>query len=125
MKISDQPFAVKVDLPCKLFCDSDARAELAGVVTNIDTSSLLLQLATIPKRLDIGDRARLEVALPTGPQQKNGSKYLSLRARLVAIEARPDGSHRLQFKLWRAKFADRLRPKADKVANGGGLGWRI
>jgi hypothetical protein len=124
MKISDQPFAAKVELPCKLFCESGSRAELSGIVTNIDTGSLLLQLQASPNCMDLGDRARLEVTLPLG-SGRNIPKYLSLRARLIAIEERPNGMHRLRFKLWKFKFADRIERKANKAANASGLGWRM
>src|SRR5690242_12127974 len=99
MNISDESFLAKVELPCKLFSESGSGAELSGIVTNIDTGSLLLQLESHPNCIDLGDRARLEVTLPSGSGQS--PKYLSLRARLIAIEQRPDGLHRLRFKLWK------------------------
>jgi hypothetical protein len=113
MKINDQVFSAEVELPCRLFHESGP--EISGIVTSIDTGSLVLELPAVPKDLGIEDRVRLEMALPVGPGQV-GSKYLNVRGRLVNVEMSRRGSWQLRFKLWKTRFSDRTVTKPPKSA---------
>jgi hypothetical protein len=122
MKISDQLFSAEVELPCRLF--SESGTELSGIVTSIDTGSLVLELQAAPKDLGVEDRVRLEMALPVGPRQI-GSKYLNVRARLVNMEKNGRGLWSLRFKLWKTRFSDRMERKPVKAVKAQPSGVRM
>ena len=121
MKISDQLFSAEVELPCRLFYESGP--ELSGTVTSIDTGNLVLELPAAPKDLGLEDRVRLEVALPRDPRRL-GSKFLNVRARLINMEE-TGGFWKLRFKLWKARFSDRMDPKPVKAAKAHSPGVRM
>ena len=120
--ISDQVFSAEVELPCRLFHESGT--EISGIVTSIDTGSLVLELPLFPTDLGIEDRVHLEMALPVGPGQV-GSKYLNVRGRLVNMEKNVRGCWRLRFKLWKTRFSDRMQTKPPKSARPHGSGERM
>lgn len=109
MKIEDQVFSAKVDLPCKIFCGPDSALELSGTATSIETGRLQLDVGTLLENVwhpVVGDSVKLELSLPMDREPAN-TKYLSLRARVAAVEPMPDGSHRLELLFRRPVFRDR------------------
>ena len=69
MRIDEQDFSAKVELPCKIFCGPDSMLEFSGVAVNINTGSLLLQIEPHngPWQPVLGERVRLELSLPVSP----------------------------------------------------------
>jgi hypothetical protein len=108
MKIEDQVFSAKVDLPCKIFCGPDSALELSGTATSIETGRLQLDVGTLYNmwRPVVGDSVKLELSLPMEVEPAK-AKYLSVRARIASVEPRPDGSQRLELLFRRPVFRDR------------------
>ena len=108
MRIEDQVFSAKVDLPCKIFCGPDSTLEFLGTATSIETGRLLLDVGTLSDVWHpvVGDLVKLELSLPMELEPAK-NKYLSARARVASVEPMPDGSQRLELVFRRPVFRDR------------------
>lgn len=117
MRIEDQVFSAKVDLPCKIFCGPGSALELSGTATSIETGRLQLDLGTLLHNVwqpVVGDSVKLELSLPMDLEPAK-TKYLSLRARVASVEPMPDGSQRLELLFRRPVFRDRAETNAGEA----------
>ena len=121
MRIDEQDFSAKVELPCKIFCGPDSMLEFSGVAVNIDTGSLMLQLGTHngPWHPVVGERVRLELSLPVNFELAK-AKSLSVRARVANVTDMPDGSQRLELHFRKPSFKDSGTTEAPVKTAGGG-----
>ena len=121
MRIDEQDFSAKVELPCKIFCGPDSMLEFSGVAVNIDTGSLMLQLGVHngPWHPVVGERVRLELSLPVNFELAK-AKSLSVRARVANVTDLPDGSQRLELHFRKPSFKDSGKTEAPAKAAGGG-----
>lgn len=117
MRIEEQVFSAKVDLPCKIFCGPGSTLELAGTATNIETGRLYLDVGALyaPWQPVVGDFVRLELSLPMDYEAAK-AKYLSVRARVASVEPMADGSQRLEVLFRRPVFRDRAEVDAAREA---------
>lgn len=124
MRIDEQDFSAKVELPCKIFCGPDSMLEFSGVAVNIDTGSLMLQLGTQdgPWHPVVGERVRLELSLPVNFELAK-AKSLSVRARVANVTDLPDGSQRLELHFRKPSFKD--SGKIEVPAKAAGSGWEM
>ena len=124
MRIDGQDFSAKVELPCKIFCGPDSMLEFMGVAVNIDTGSLLLQIASHngPWQPVVGERVRLELSLPVNLELAK-AKSLSVRARVANVMDMPDGSQRLELHFRKPSFKDSV--KIEAPAKSASSGWEM
>lgn len=124
MRIDEQDFSAKVELPCKIFCGPDSMLEFSGVAVNINTGSLLLQLGTHngPWQPVVGERVRLELSLPVNFELAK-AKSLNVRARVANVMDMPDGSQRLELRFRKPSFKD--SGKIEEPIKAAGNGWEM
>jgi hypothetical protein len=124
MRIDEQDFSAKVELPCKIFCGPDSMMEFAGVAVNIDPGSVLLQLGAHngPWQPVVGEKVRLELSLPVNLELAK-AKSLSVRARVANVTDMPDGSQRLELRFRKPSFKD--SGKREIPAKTAGSGWEM
>jgi len=124
MRIDEQDFSAKVELPCKIFCGPDSMLEFTGVAVNINTGSLLLQIEAHngPWHPVVGEKVRLELSLPVNFELAK-AKSLSFRARVANVTDMQDGTQRLELHFRKPSFKDHgtINPPA-KIA---GSGWEM
>jgi len=124
MRIDEQDFSAKVELPCKIFCGPDSMLEFTGVAVNINTGSLLLQIEAHngPWHPVVGEKVRLELSLPVNFKLAK-AKSLSFRARVANVTDMQDGTQRLELHFRKPSFKDNgtINPPA-KIA---GSGWEM
>jgi hypothetical protein len=106
MRIDEQDFSAKVELPCKIFCGPDSMMEFAGVAVNIDPGSVLLQLGAHngPWQPVVGEKVRLE---------------------LSNVTDMPDGSQRLELRFRKPSFKDSGKNGLAQPAKARGGGWEM
>jgi len=126
MRIDEQDFSAKVELPCKIFCGPDSMMEFAGVAVNIDPGSVLLQLGTHngPWQPVVGEKVRLELSLPVNLELAK-AKSLSVRARVANVTDMPDGSQRLELRFRKPSFKDSGKNGLERPAKARGSGWEM
>jgi hypothetical protein len=126
MRIEEQVFSAKVDLPCRVFCGPNATLELAGTATNIETGRLSLDIGVLdpPWQAVVGEFVRLELSLPV-EQEPAKEKYLSVRARVATVETMEDGSQRLEVLFRRPIFRDRAESDAPREAKAAVNQWQM
>jgi hypothetical protein len=124
MRIDEQDFSAKVELPCKIFCGPDSMLEFSGVAVNIDTGSLLLQMGAHngPWQPVVGEKVRLELSLPVNLELAK-AKSLSVRARVTNVMEMPDGSQRLELHFRKPSFKD--SGKIQAPAKSASSGWEM
>ena len=124
MRIDEQDFSAKVELPCKIFCGPDSMLEFSGVAVNINTGSLLLQLGTHngPWQPVVGEKVRLELSLPVNLELAK-AKSLNVRARVANVMDMPDGSQRLELRFRKPSFKD--SGKIEEPIKAAGNGWEM
>jgi len=124
MRIDEQDFSAKVELPCKIFCGPDSMLEFSGVAVNIDTGSLLLQVGAHngPWQPVVGEKVRLELSLPVNLELAK-AKSLSVRARVTNVMDMPDGSQRLELHFRKPSFKD--SGKIAAPAKSATSGWEM
>ena len=124
MRIDEQDFSAKVELPCKIFCGPDSMLEFSGVAVNINTGSLLLQLEMHngPWQPVVGERVRLELSLPVNFELAK-AKSLNVRARVANVMDMPDGSQRLELRFRKPSFKD--SGKIEEPIKAAGNGWEM
>jgi hypothetical protein len=124
MRIEEQDFSAKVELPCKIFCGPDSMLEFSGVAVNINTGSLLLQLGLHngPWQPVVGEKVRLELSLPVNVELAK-AKSLSVRARVANVTDMPDGSQRLELRFRKPSFKD--SGKIEEPIKAAGNGWEM
>ena len=124
MRIDEQDFSAKVELPCKIFCGPDSMLEFSGIAVNINTGSLLLQLGALdgPWQPVVGERVRLELSLPVNFELAR-AKSLSVRARVANVTDMPDGTQRLELHFRKPSFKD--SGKVEAPAKTAGNGWEM
>ncbi len=124
MRIDEQDFSAKVELPCKIFCGPDSMLEFSGIAVNINTGSLLLQLEMHngPWQPVVGERVRLELSLPVNFEMAK-AKSLNVRARVANVMDMPDGSQRLELRFRKPSFKD--SGKIEEPIKAAGNGWEM
>jgi hypothetical protein len=124
MRIDEQDFSAKVELPCKIFCGPDSMLEFSGVAVNINTGSLLLQLEMHngPWQPVVGEKVRLELSLPVNFELAK-AKSLNVRARVANVMDMPDGSQRLELRFRKPSFKD--SGKMEEPSKAAGNGWEM
>jgi hypothetical protein len=124
MRIDEQDFSAKVELPCKIFCGPDSMLEFSGVAVNINTGSLLLQLEMHngPWQPVVGEKVRLELSLPVNFELAK-AKSLNVRARVANVMDMPDGSQRLELRFRKPSFKD--SGKMEEPIKAAGNGWEM
>jgi len=124
MRIDEQDFSAKVELPCKIFCGPDSMLEFSGIAVNINTGSLLLQLEMHngPWQPVVGERVRLELSLPVNVELAK-AKSLNVRARVANVMDMPDGSQRLELRFRKPSFKD--SGKIEEPIKAAGNGWEM
>ena len=124
MRIDEQDFSAKVELPCKIFCGPDSMLEFSGIAVNINTGSLLLQLGALdgPWQPVVGERVRLELSLPVNFELAR-AKSLSVRARVANVTDMPDGTQRLELHFRKPSFKD--SGKIEVPGKVAGSGWEM
>jgi len=124
MRIDEQDFSAKVELPCKIFCGPDSMLEFSGIAVNINTGSLLLQLETHngPWQPVVGEKVRLELSLPVNFELAK-AKSLNVRARVANVMDMPDGSQRLELRFRKPSFKD--SGKIEEPIKAAGNGWEM
>jgi hypothetical protein len=126
MRIDEQDFSAKVELPCKIFCGPDSMLEFSGVAVNIDPGSVLLQLGADngPWQPVVGEKVRLELSLPVNLELAK-AKSLSVRARVANVTDMPDGSQRLELRFRKPSFKDSGKNGLAQPAKARGGGWEM
>ena len=126
MRIEEQVFSAKIDLPCKIFCGPGSTLELAGTATNIETGRLYLDVGVLdpPWQAVVGEFLRLELSLPVD-QEPAKEKYLSVRARVASVETMEDGSQRLELLFRRPIFRDRAESDTPREAKAAVSQWQM
>ena len=124
MRIEEQDFSAKVELPCKIFCGPDSMLEFSGVAVNIDPGSLLLHLGPHngPWQPVVGEKVRLELSLPVNFELAK-AKSLNVRARVANVMDMPDGSQRLELRFRKPSFRD--SGKIEEPIKAAGNGWEM
>jgi hypothetical protein len=124
MRIDEQDFSAKVELPCKIFCGPDSMLEFTGIAVNINTGSVLLQLGghNGPWQPVVGEKVRLELSLPINFELAK-AKSLNVRARVANVTEMPDGSQRLELRFRKPSFKD--SGKVESPAKRAGNGWEM
>jgi hypothetical protein len=124
MRIDEQDFSAKVELPCKIFCGPDSMLEFSGVAVNINTGSVLLQLEmhSGPWQPVVGEKVRLELSLPVNFELAK-AKSLNVRARVANVMDMPDGSQRLELRFRKPSFKD--SGKIEEPIKAAGNGWEM
>ena len=124
MRIDEQDFSAKVELPCKIFCGPDSMLEFSGIAVNINTGSLLLQLEMRngPWQPVVGEKVRLELSLPVNFELAK-AKSLNVRARVANVMDMPDGSQRLELRFRKPSFKD--SGKIEDPIKAAGNGWEM
>ena len=124
MRIDEQDFSAKVELPCKIFCGPDSMLEFSGIAVNINTGSLLLQLEMHngPWQPVVGEKVRLELSLPVNFEMAK-AKSLNVRARVANVMDMPDGSQRLELRFRKPSFKD--IGKIEEPSKAAGNGWEM
>ena len=124
MRIDEQDFSAKVELPCKIFCGPDSMLEFSGIAVNINTGSLLLQLEMHngPWQPVVGEKVRLELSLPVNFELAK-AKSLNVRARVANVMDMPDGSQRLELRFRKPSFKD--IGKIEEPIKAAGNGWEM
>ena len=124
MRIDEQDFSAKVELPCKIFCGPDSMLEFSGIAVNINTGSVLLQLEMHngPWQPVVGEKVRLELSLPVNFELAK-AKSLNVRARVANVMDMPDGSQRLELRFRKPSFKD--SGKIEEPIKAAGNGWEM
>ena len=124
MRIDEQDFSAKVELPCKIFCGPDSMLEFSGIAVNINTGSVLLQLEVHnrPWQPVVGEKVRLELSLPVNLELAK-AKSLNVRARVANVMDMPDGSQRLELRFRKPSFKD--SGKIEEPSKAAGNGWEM
>jgi hypothetical protein len=124
MRIDEQDFSAKVELPCKIFCGPDSMLEFSGIAVNINIGSVLLQLQAHngPWRPVVGERVRLELSLPVNFELAK-AKSLNVRARVANVTGMPDGGQQLELRFRKPSFKD--SGKIESPAKSAGNGWEM
>ena len=124
MRIDEQDFSAKVELPCKIFCGPDSMLEFSGIAVNINTGSVLLQLERHngPWQPVVGEKVRLELSLPVNFELAK-AKSLSVRARVANVMDMPDGSQRLELRFRKPSFKD--IGKIEEPIKAASNGWEM
>ena len=124
MRMDEQAFSARVELPCKVFCGPDTRVEFSGTAVSIYPGSLMLDLGALhgPWRPEVGEHVRLELHLPVHLETAK-AKCLIVRARVTGVSGGPGGTTRLELKFRKPSFRDRIErlPREARLANG----WRM
>ena len=107
MKIEDQAFSARVELPCKIYCGPDSLLEVSGTAVNIDTGSLRLDLGVLYGAWQpaVGESLRLELVLPVS-SARAGARCLSVRARVAQVFEKADGSRSLELRFRKPIFKE-------------------
>ena len=107
MRIDEQDFSARVELPCKIFCGPDSMLEFTGVAVNISIGSVLLQIQAHngPWQPVVGEKVRLELSLPINFELAK-AKSLNVRARVANVTDMPDGSLRLELRFRKPSFKE-------------------
>jgi hypothetical protein len=126
MRIEEQVFSAKVDLPCKIFCGPGSALELSGTATSIETGRLYLDLGALyaPWQPVVGDSVKLELSMPVDFEPTK-AKYLSVRARVASVEPGADGSQRLELVFRKPVFRDRAEVDAARDALATDSQWEM
>jgi len=124
MRIDEQDFSAKVELPCKIFCGPDSMLEFTGVAVSINTGSVLLQIQAHngPWQPVVGEKVRLELSLPVSIESAK-AKNLSVRARIANVTDMPDGRQQLELRFRKPSFKD--SGKVESPAKRAGNGWEM
>ena len=124
MRIDEQDFSAKVELPCKIFCGPDSMLEFSGIAVNINIGSLLLQIGAHngPWHPVVGEKVQLELSLPVNFELAK-AKSLNVRARIANVTDMPDGSQRLELHFRKPSFKDSGKIKTP--AKSAGSGWEM
>jgi hypothetical protein len=124
MRIDEQDFSAKVELPCKIFCGPDSMLEFTGVAVNINTGSLLLQIQAHngPWQPVVGEKVRLELSLPINFEAAK-AKSLNVRARVANVTEMPDGRQQLELRFRKPSFKD--SGKIESPRKKAGNGWEM
>ena len=124
MRIDEQDFSAKVELPCKIFCGPDSMLEFTGVAVSINTGSVLLQIQAHngPWQPVVGEKVRLELSLPVSIESAK-AKNLSVRARIANVTDMPDGRQQLELRFRKPSFKD--SGKMESPAKRAGNGWEM
>jgi hypothetical protein len=127
MRIEDQGFSAKVELPCKIFCGPDSMLEVSGTALNINTGSLQLRLGAPPSGAwhpAVGERVRLELELPVKVMNAK-AKCMSLRATIAGVKELPDGTQRLELRFRKASFKDMMEDRLARPAKAAVVKWKM
>jgi hypothetical protein len=124
MRIDEQDFSAKVELPCKIFCGPDSMLEFTGVAVNINTGSVLLQIQAHngPWQPVVGEKVRLELSLPINFELAK-AKSLNVRARVANVTDMPDGRQQLELRFRKPSFKD--SGKIESPRKSAGNGWEM
>jgi hypothetical protein len=124
MRIDEQDFSAKVELPCKIFCGPDSMLEFTGVAVSINTGSVQLQIQAHngPWQPVVGEKVRLELSLPVNFELAK-AKSLNVRARVANVTEMPDGGQQLELRFRKPSFKD--SGKVESPAKIAGNGWEM
>jgi hypothetical protein len=118
MRIHEQAFSAKVELPCRIFCGPDSMLEFPGTAVNIGPGTVRLQLGVLagPWKPVIGEQIRLELLLPVKMKLAK-AKCLSVRATVADVAEVSEGMRRVELRFRKPAFKD--RPAAKDAAEEG------
>jgi len=127
MRIKETGFSANVALPCRIFVGANRSVAYSGIAMSIDTGRLSLNLGTLHGTWQpaVGEDVWLELPMPVNVESAK-AKLLSVRAKVAAIEQKPDGTRHLELTFRKPSFKDRMADsKGPAVPNAAVNGWEM
>jgi hypothetical protein len=122
MRSGAPEFSSRLELPCTV-SHGDGEVKLRGVVFQIESARVTLQLKRRRQALRLGDEVRLDVHLPA--EAGIAAKDMTVRGRITQISDHRDGAEIYVLSFRRAQFKDRLKASAPVKSKAAPAGWRM